>query len=247
MIDLYNGDCLDVMKRLPDGCVEMILADPPYGTTACKWDSIIPLDQMWEQLTRIIKSNGAIVMTASQPFTTTLIASNMKMFKYCWVWEKNFSTNFLHAKRQPLRKTEDVVVWHNGASFYYPIKTTGHTPTQSAKGSTDHSLWHGTNTRNYDGGDTTRFPVNILKINSHDPKNRSHPTQKPVALMEYLIKTYTNENETVLDFAMGSGTTGVACVRTKRKFIGIEIEDEYFNIAQDRIDQESNNMASLFV
>lgn len=244
--DLYNGDCLDVMKTLPDDSVDMVLADPPYGSTACNWDSIIPLEPLWKELKRITKEKVAIVMMASQPFTTTLISSNTGMFKYCWVWEKNFSTNFLHAKRQPLRKTEDIVVWQKGTSFYYPIKTTGHIPTQSAKGLSNGVLWHGDNVRDYKGGDTTRYPVNILRFKSPDPKNRLHPTQKPVDLMEYLIKTYTTENETVLDFTMGSGTTGVACVRTKRNFIGIELDEKYFGVAKDRIDQESTNLESLF-
>jgi len=245
VIKLYNGDCLDIMKNIPDNSIDMVLTDPPYGTTACKWDSIIPLEPMWEQLKRIIKDSGVIVMTASQPFTTTLISSNMDMFKYCWVWEKNFSTNFLHAKRQPLRKTEDVVVWHPGTSFYYPIKTEGHKPTQSAKGSSNGVLWHGTNKRDYKGGDTTRMPTNIIKIAAEDPKNRVHPTQKPVALMEYLIKTYTLEGETVLDFTMGSGTTGVASKNLDRDFIGIELDQDYFNISQDRI-ESTNPLAELF-
>jgi site-specific DNA-methyltransferase (adenine-specific) len=234
-IRLMQGDCLERMKEIESGSVDMILTDPPYGTTACKWDSIIPLEPMWEQLKRVIKPNGAIVMTASQPFTTTLISSNMKMFKYCWVWVKNFSTNFLHAKRQPLRKTEDILVWFKGASMYHPIKTEGHIPTQSARGSSVGKLWHGTNSRNYKGGDTTRYPTNVINIDAHDPKNRKHPTQKPVALMEYLIKTYTNEGETVLDFTIGSGTTGVACKNLNRHFIGIELDEAYFEIAQDRI------------
>ena len=236
-MNLMQGDCLERMQEIESGSVDMVMCDPPYGTTCCKWDSIIPLEPMWEQLKRVIKPNGAIVMTASQPFTTTLIASNMKMFKYCWVWEKNFSTNFLHAKRQPLRKTEDIVVWHKGSSFYYPIKTSGHPPTQSATGDSNGVLWHGRNKRNYVGGDTDRYPTNIIKIDAHDPKNRLHPTQKPVALMEYLIKTYTNKGETVLDFTMGSGTTGVACKNLNRSFIGIEKDDEYFEIAKKRIEE----------
>lgn len=234
-IKLMLGDCLERMKELTDESVNAIIADPPYGTTACKWDSVIPLEPMWEQLKRIIKPNGAIVMTASQPFTTTLVSSNIKEFKYCWVWKKNISTNFLHAKRQPLRKTEDVVVWTKGPSKYNPQMTTGHPPTQSAKGSSKGVLWHGENKRNYEGGSTERFPVNLIEFNVHNPKNRKHPTQKPVALMEYLIKTYTNEGETVLDFTMGSGTTGVACINTNRNFIGIELDKDYFKIAKRRI------------
>jgi len=235
MISLLHGDCLEKMLKIADGSIDMVLADPPYGTTACKWDSVIPLEPMWEHLKRVIKPSGAIVLMASQPFTTVLISSNMKMFKYCWVWEKNIATNFLHAKRQPLRKIEDVVVFFVGASSYYPIKTTGHSPTQSAIGSSKGVLWHGNNKRNYSGGDTTRFPVNILRINAVDPKKRAHPTQKPVALMEYLIKTYTNEGDTVLDFAMGSGTTGIAAKNLGRSFTGIELDNKYFQIAKKRI------------
>jgi len=237
---IIHGDCLDVMKDIPEKSIDLVLADPPYGMTACKWDSIIPLEPMWEQLKRVIKPNGAIVMTASQPFTTTLISSNMKMFKYCWVWEKNFSTNFLHAKRQPLRKTEDIAVWFKGASMYYPIKTEGHIPTQSVKGSSTGKLWHGTNTRDSEGGDTTRYPTNIISINAHDPKNRLNPTQKPVALMEYMIKTYTNEGEAVLDFCAGSGTTGVAAKNTNRNYVLIEKELEYIDIINKRLTSLSN-------
>ena len=235
MIKLLRGDCLELMSGIPDGSVDMILCDLPYGTTACKWDSVIPFEPLWENYKRIIKSDGAIVLTASQPFTTLLIASNMKMFKYCWVWEKNFSTNFLHAKRQPLRKHEDVVIFYTKPGKYYPIKTTGNKPTQSAVGSSSGKLWHGENKRNYSGGDTTRFPTSIVKIDALDPKKRHHPTQKPVALMEYMIRTYTNEGETVLDNCMGSGTTGVACINTGRKFIGIEKDDKYFEISEQRI------------
>ena len=242
MIKLLHGDCLQLMDDIPDGSIDMILTDPPYGTTACKWDSIIPLEPLWKQLNRIIRGNCPIALMGTQPFTTTLISSNPKSFKYCWIWEKNFSTNFLHAKRQPLRKTEDIIIWHNGASFYYPIKTTGHAPTQSARGSSDGVLWHGTNRRNYDGGDTTRYPTNLLKFDAPAPTSRLHPTQKPVALMEYLIKTYTVEGETVLDFAMGSGTTGVACKNLNRNFIGIELDEGYFNISVDRIN--GNNVTN---
>lgn len=235
MIDLRQGDCLEVMRSLPDNSIDMVLTDPPYGTIACAWDSVINFEDMWRELKRVVKGNGAIVLTASQPFTSSLIVSNLSMFKYCWVWEKNFSTNFLHSKRQPLRKTEDIVVFHNGASYYYPIKTAGHTPTSSAKGASKHKLWQGDNVRDYAGGDTTRYPVNIIRIDAVSNKNRSHPTQKPVALMEYLIKTYTREGEIVLDFTMGSGSTGVACVNTHRRFIGIELDSEYFAIAEQRI------------
>lgn len=229
---LMKGDCLERMKEIPDGSVDMILTDPPYGTTACKWDSIIPLEPMWEQLKRIIKPNGAIVITASQPFTTTLISSNINNFRYMWVWEKNRATNFLHAKRRPLAAHEDVLVFMGGKLFYNPQKTTGHLPTNSAKGSSKGSIYHGENTRDYQGGDTERFPRTVIKF---DCERGLHPTQKPVSLMEYMIKTYTNEGETVLDFTFGSGTTGVACANLNRKFIGIEMDDKYFDVAKNRI------------
>ena len=231
-VRLMHGDCLERMKEIPSSSVDMVLADVPYGTTACKWDSIIPLEPMWKQLKRVIKPNRAIVMTAAQPFTTTLIASNINMFKYCWVWEKNRATNFIHAKRRPLAAHEDIVVFMSGKLFYNPQKTTGHKPTSAAKGCSQGTIYHGKNIRDYAGGDTTRFPRTVLKF---DCERGLHPTQKPVALMEYIIKTYTNEGETVLDFTMGSGTTGVACANTGRKFIGIELDRGYFKIARDRI------------
>ena len=232
---LLQGDCLEKMKYLPDNSIDLVLTDPPYGTSACKWDSVIPFEPMWYELKRVIKAKSTIGLFCTQPFTSALIMSNPNMFKYCWTWEKNFSTNFLHAKRQPLRKTEDIAIWHPGTSFYYPIKTEGHVPTQSAKGSSKGVLWHGENKRDYSGGDTTRYPTNVIKMDAHDPKNRLHPTQKPVALMEYLIKTYTDEADLVLDFTMGSGTTGVAAMNLNRRFVGIELDENYFNIAEERI------------
>jgi len=187
---------------------------------------------MWEQLKRVIKPSGAIVMTASQPFTTTLISSNFNMFKYCWVWEKNRATNFPNAKKRPLTSHEDICIFMKNGIWYNPQKTGGHKPTNSAKGASQGTIYNGDNVRNYEGGDTTRYPRTVQRF---DCERGLHPTQKPVALMEYLIKTYTNENETVLDFTMGSGTTGVACKNTGRKFIGIELDDNYFDIATKRI------------
>ena len=233
MINLMQGDCLERMKEIPDGSVDMILTDPPYGTTACKWDSIIPLEPMWEQLKRIIKPNGAIVMTASQPFTTTLIASNMKMFKYCWVWDKKVGTGFLNAKRQPLRCCEDVVVFYKKPPTYTPQMRLGFKPYECKQGATK-TQNYGKQTGATTVSDGSRYPLNLVSFNRDGSKQ--HPTQKPVALMEYLIKTYTNENETVLDFTMGSGSTGVACVNTNRDFIGIELDETYFNIAKQRIE-----------
>lgn len=229
VINLMQGDCLEKMREVPDGAVDMVLTDPPYGTTACKWDSIISLDPMWEQLERIIKPNGAIVMTASQPFTSILGASNIKDFRYSWVWEKTAATGHLNAKRMPMKNAEDVLVFYKKQPSYNP------------QGLIDCNkvVRRGNNGGCYgDSGKEnlqtkTNYPRTIQKFKSEG--KTVHPTQKPVPLMEYLIKTYTNEGETVLDFAMGSGTTGVAAKNLNRKFIGIELDEEYFKIAQDRI------------
>jgi site-specific DNA-methyltransferase (adenine-specific) len=234
-MQLIHGDCLEEMKNIPDGSVDMVMTDPPYGTTCCKWDSIIPLEPMWEQLKRVIKPNGAIVMTASQPFTTTLIASNMKMFKYCWYWNKKRVSNPSMAKRQPLRNLEDIIVFNS--KTYHPQglqicdKVLGGNKT-GAKGLSTHSK------KSDYKQEFTNYPRTLLEISADNyGKNCFHPTQKPVALMEYLIKTYTNEGETVLDFTMGSGTTGCACQNLNRNFIGIEKDEKYFNIAQKRISE----------
>jgi site-specific DNA-methyltransferase (adenine-specific) len=228
-IRLWHGDCLELMTDIPDGSVDMALADPPYGTTACKWDSVIPLEPMWEHLKRVIKPNGAIVMTASQPFTTTLIASNMKMFKYCWVWEKEQGVNFLLAKKQPLKVHEDVVVFCKKQPVYNPQMTKGKLYI-SGKGDSGEVTGRVKKIQTKNEG--TRYPRSVIKFNRDVG---IHPTQKPVALMEYLIRTYTNPSGLVLDFVMGSGTTGVACVNTGRKFIGIELDEQYFKIARERI------------
>ncbi|WP_238091073.1 DNA-methyltransferase [Photobacterium leiognathi] len=228
------------MKEIPDGSVDMILCDPPYGTTACKWDSIIPLDPMWEQLKRIIKPNGAIVMTASQPFTTVLAASNLKQFRYDLVYEKSHATGHLNANRMPMRSHENILVFYGKLPTYNPQKTK-----KAAKNIRKANLKR-TNSDCYGSfvsdakrtdSDNTAFPLSVLKF-SNSPTGGDkglHPTQKPVALMEYLIKTYTNEGETVLDFTCGSGTTGVAAVNLNRKFIGIELDQGYFEIAKERI------------
>ena len=241
-IRLINGDCLEEMKSIPDGSVDMILADPPYGTTACEWDSIIPLEPMWEQLKRVIKSNGAIVMTASQPFTTTLISSNRKMFKYCWVWNKRFSANYLTAKYQPMKIHEDVIVFNS--SVYNPQMVKRNVSIK--KGKNELCEMHGNKGKKlsdkYIGKVYThKHPVSIILFSVRSDGRKLHPTQKPVTLMEYLIKTYTNENDTVLDFCMGSGTTGVACVNLNRSFIGIELDEFYFDDAAVRIDPTYRN------
>ena len=234
---LMFGDCLERMKEIPDGSIDMVLTDPPYGTTACKWDSIIPLELMWEQLKRIIKPNGAIVMTASQPFTTTLISSNMKMFKYCWVWDKKKGGNIQVLKWQPYKVHEDVVVFSSGTVKYYPIKTK-----QKERTGKTYSAGEANGIPNY--GDLRTYkdkhPKSIIEVSNANQKGKVHPTQKPVALMEYLIKTYTQENETVLDFTMGSGSTIVAAINTSRKAIGVEMDESYFNIAVNRVEEVSN-------
>ena len=237
MINLLHGDCLELMKGIPDGSVDMVLADPPYGTTQCKWDSIIDLPLMWEQLKRVIKPNGAIVMTASQPFTTTLIASNIKQFKYNWVWNKRQGTGFLNAKKQPLRSCEDVAVFYKKQPVYNPQMRLGFTPYVCKQGETKTENY-GKQSGAITKSDGSRYPLTLLEF-ARD-KSKIHPTQKPIELMEYLIKTYTNEGEVVLDFAMGSGTTGVACKNLGRDFIGIELDDDYFNIASKRINEMSD-------
>ena len=234
---VYHGDCLEVMKDIADGSVDMICTDPPYGTTSCAWDSIIPLEPMWEQLKRIIKKNGAIVLTASQPFTTTLIASNMKMFKYCWVWEKSHPSGIALANKRVMKYHEDITIFYMKQPTYNPIKWVG-----AVSHSVGNQLGKKTNSKsNANMKQTTvnyskeKHPKSIIKVVNPRLKGQ-HPTQKPVALMEYLIKTYTNKDETVLDFTAGSGTTGVACRNLKRNFILIEKEEEYVDIARQRIE-----------
>ena len=244
MINLLHGDCLELMKGIPDGSVDMVLADPPYGTTACKWDSIIDLPLMWEQLKRVIKPNGAIVMTASNPFTSILISSNLSEFKYSLVWKKSRPSHFAQAPYRFLTEHEDVVIFSRGGvsknakerMVYNPQGLVECHRICKGKGHSDHRP--SKVTQNEYTQTKTGYPKSILDFKNNTAKY--HPTQKPVALMEYLIKTYTNEGETVLDFAMGSGTTGVACKNLGRDFIGIELDDDYFNIASKRINEMSD-------
>ena len=231
MIQLLQGDCLELMKEIPDKSVDMILCDLPYGTTACKWDMIIPFELLWKQYERIIKDNGAIVLTASQPFTSALVMSNPKLFKYEWIWEKEQGVNFMLSKKQPMKVHENILIFSKKQIKYNPIMTIGR-PYISGKGTSGDVTGNVTKIQTKNGG--TRFPKSIIKINR---ETGLHPTQKPVALFEYLIKTYTNEGETVLDNCMGSGTTGVACINTNRNFIGIELDPEYFKIAEKRINE----------
>lgn len=241
MEKLILGDCLEVMKDIPDGSVDMICADLPYGTTNCRWDTIIPFEPLWAHYKRIIKKNGAIVLTASQPFTSALVMSNAGWFKYAWVWDKvNRPTGHLNAKKQPMRITEDVLIFSRGTVAYNPQMVDGE-PYTAKHGATD----EGASSDNYGKQRVTltvcdgkRYPRNLLAIKADErgTVGRIHPTQKPVALMEYLIKTYTNPGDTVLDNVMGSGTTGVACKNLGRNFIGIEKDEKYFSIAKSRIE-----------
>jgi DNA modification methylase len=230
---LINGDCLQEMDKLiQEGVkVDAIITDPPYGTTACEWDSIIPLDEMWERLNKLIKPNGAIVLFGSEPFSSALRMSNIKNYKYDWVWNKISPTGHLNAKKRPMKKLEDICVFNVHYSLYKPQGLIYNPRKKSRKSNTQGSDCYGrhgdSNISLYQG-----YPTETLFFKN---ENGLHSTQKPVALMEYLIKTYTNEGETVLDFTMGSGTTGVACKQTGRNFIGIELDDGYFQIAKERI------------
>ena len=236
-MNLMKGDCLEMMKLIPDGSVDMVLCDLPYGTTQNKWDAVIPFEALWVEYRRIRKPSAAIVLTAAQPFTSALIMSNPKEFKYQWVWDKVQPTGHLNAKKQPMRRHEDVIVFYAEQPVYNPQLTEGKAIKRTA-GKAPQSANYG----HFEsvGGDsgTTRQPTTILQVSSgRSPNARTvHPTQKPVALMEYLIRTYTNDGDTVLDNTMGSGTTGVAAVNTGRQFIGIERDDKYFAIAQKRIE-----------
>jgi DNA modification methylase len=234
---LLHGDCLDLMAGIDAASVDMILCDLPYGTTACKWDSVIPFEPLWAQYKRIAKPNAAIVLTASQPFTTALIGSNMKDFRYCWVWDKAQPTGFLNANRRPLGVHEDVCVFASAATVYNAQKSGGHPQRKRTASRGKTTAVYGDFAQVGKDSGTNRFPTTIISISKgQSPNNRPlHPTQKPVALMEYLIRTYTNEGETVLDNCMGSGTTGVACANTGREFIGIEKDAAYFEIARQRI------------
>ena len=228
---LILGDCLEKMQDIEDGSVDAVITDPPYGTTACKWDSVIPFKPMWKQLKRITKKNGAIVLFGSEPFSSALRMSNIKNYKYDWVWEKEQGTNQLLCKKQPLRKTENISVFCEDQPVYYPQMTSGKPYSVKRKlGGEIYGKEKLIETKN----NGTRYPINILNFN-RDLKNRLHPTQKPVKLIEYLIKTYTNEGETVVDFCFGSGTTGIACLNLNRNFIGIEKDPTYFEIATKRI------------
>ena len=244
MTELLMGDCLELMAKIPTGSVDLVLTDPPYGTTACKWDSVIPLEPMWAAVRRVLKPNGAAVFTASQPFTSALVMSNVEWFKYCLVWEKTRATGHVHAKNKPMKRHEDVLVFSSGTTVHAAQSESRMTynpqglvrkekPTVRKAGGTSDAVMgsrpsHKDVLQEFEG-----YPDSILRVASEG--KTVHPTQKPVALMEYLIRTYTNTDETVLDFTMGSGTTGVAAMNCGRNFIGIERDEKYFDIAERRL------------
>ena len=235
-INLLHVDCLELMKNIPNKTIDMILCDLPYGTTRNKWDTPIDLNKLWEQYNRIIKDNGAIVLFAQTPFDKILGCSNIKMLRYEWIWEKTTATGHLNAKKMPMKAHENILVFYKKLPTYNPQKTTGHKPVHNyTKHQDDGSNYGKTKVGVSGGGSTERYPRSIQVFKTDKQKAALHPTQKPVELLEYLIKTYTNENEVVLDNCMGSGSTGVACINTNRRFIGMEIEEKYFEIAKDRI------------
>ena len=240
-IELMKGDCLERMKEISDGSIDLILTDPPYGTTQCKWDSVIPFEPMWAELKRVIKPNGAIVLFGAEPFSSLLRCSNIKDFKYDWVWEKSKATGFLNSKRQPLRAHEIISVFYSKPPTYTPQMTEGVAYNKGVRKEQTQNDVYGSFDQVEVKSDGLRFPRSVQYFKTAESEGGFHKTQKPVALLEYLIKTYTQENETVLDFTFGSGSTGVACVNTNRNFIGVELNDNYFNIAENRIQEALDN------
>lgn len=239
MIELHHGDCLEVMREIPDATVDCVITDPPYGTTACKWDSVIPFEPMWEQLKRIARSKAAILFTASQPFSSALVMSNVQMFRHEWIWIKNAGSNFANTVREPMKEHEQILVFSNGKWTYNKQMQER---AESGLARAKHAVRFKSSSENYrvfEGRDAK--PISELRVPSSWQKfNRErglHPTQKPVDLLRYLVRTYTLEGETVLDFTMGSGSTGVACQLENRNFIGIEKDADYFKIAERRINE----------
>ncbi len=247
---LLHGDCLDRMSEIKDGSVDMIMTDPPYGTTDCKWDSVIDLDEMWVHLKRVIKKNGAIVIMGSEPFSSRLRISNIKNYKYDIYWKKEKPTNFMQLKRRVGKVTENICIFYSSQPTYNPQKYKANRFVKNKPKGAFNSIVSA-NTKSklrvtpyIDDG--TRYPIDVISFNRVPLGKYIHLTQKPVKLMEYLIKTYTNEGETVLDFAMGSGTTGVACKNLKRDFIGIELDKEYFDMASKRINETEKDIKKRF-
>ena len=241
-IELWHGDCLELMKDIPDGSVDMVLCDLPYGTTRNNWDSIIPLNRLWERYKRVIKENGAIVLFSAEPFTSLLITSNIQWFRYDLIWSKTQGSDFLNANRKPLRSHENICVFYKKQPTYNPQKTDGK-PYKAKSGETTSTNFGKFNGNHYtENNDGKRCPLSVLRFSGEHNRGKQHPTQKPTDLLEWLIKTYTNDGETVLDNCMGSGSCGVACVNTNRRFIGIELDEGYFNIAKKRIEEAVNDL-----
>lgn len=230
---LRQGDCLEVMKEIPNESIDMILCDLPYGTTKNKWDSVLDLETLWDEYKRIIKSNGCIALFAQTPFDKVLGNSNLKMLKYEWIWKKENGTGFLNAKKMPLKIHENILIFYKKPPTYYPQMRTGFKPYRCKQGSAGSNYGNSISTETISNGD--RYPIDLIEFKRD--KDKLHPTQKPVALLEYLIKTYTNENDLVLDNCMGSGSTGEAALRANRKFLGIELDENYFNIAKERLER----------
>ena len=245
-MQLIHCDCLEKMRDIPDGSVDMVFADLPYGTTYAKWDSIIPMHFLWPEYERIIKNNGAICLTASQPFTSLLVASKPEWFRCEWIWNKENPTNFANANRQPLKQHEQVLIFGKLGTVYYPQKVAGKPNHIQGKSTVNLSETRLISGRVEDDLSGMKFPKTIITIPKHSSQCGNHPTEKPVALMEYFIRTYSLEGDTVLDNTMGSGSTGIACVNTKRNFIGIEKDDKYFEIAKSRINNHPTDDESKY-
>ena len=237
---IYNEDCLEGMKRIPDGSVDMILCDLPYGTTQNEWDVIIPFDKLWEQYERIIKDNGAIVLTGQQPFTSQLIMSNLRLFRYEWIWEKTAGTGFFNSQKMPLKNHENILVFYKSLPVYHPQMRQGFEPYSVRKTKKSNNYGKDKGAQTVSSGE--RFPLSVITFPKDKQKSALHETQKPVALFEYLIKTYTNKGDTVLDNCMGSGTTAIACLNTERNFIGFETNKEHYDKSLERI---KNNVTQL--
>lgn len=245
MNKIYNGECLEIMSTLPDGCVDMVFCDLPYGTTQNEWDVLIPFDKLWAQYNRVVKENGAIVLTAQPPFDKILACSNLKNFKYEWIWEKNKATGHLNAKKMPMKAHENVLVFYRKMPTYNPQKTTGHKPFGAVKPRDNipkpekkRNYNHLSKTFGNDGKTTDRYPRDVQKfpVINNDSPFKFHPTQKPEEMIEYFIKTYSNEGEVILDNCMGSGSTCIACINTNRQYIGIEKDTDCYEVAKDWIE-----------
>jgi len=236
MIQLHHGDCLDIMPLIPSGSVDAIIADLPYGTTDCKWDSVLPFDKLWEQYNRIIKPNGAICLFGRDPFTSAMVMSNPKNYKHKWVWNKKQSGSFQNAKYMPLQIDEDIIVFSNGKCNYYPIMRKGKMRKRGGAKETNNAMGENGLTKKFENYSDMYYPVNIYEL-ANPRLNKLHPTEKPVELIKMLVETYTKENDVVFDNTMGVGSTGVASLMGNRQFIGIEKEKQYFDIAVRRINE----------